>query len=191
MGSIGRVYLQKTAAAFWEVFDPEGLRVTGHGPPIASVIQMINSMGGNVPTQNVSEIQLRIVEVATNYRRYGIVPRSYMCLAWTDDVYVAAGLTINRQPCARTAGYLYGVSNNFSNIPVGATIYGFSNSPHGHVGIYIGNGQVVHNVGRVVTDTLANFRANHPNTVWGWPMIPPLEPVTRGLIQRCTLCWPR
>ncbi|WP_367270252.1 NlpC/P60 family protein [uncultured Eubacterium sp.] len=34
---------------------------------------------------------------------------------------------------------------------VGATVYGYASNPYSHVGIYIGNGQVVHNLSGTVT----------------------------------------
>lgn len=135
-------------------------------------------------------IQIKIAEIAKNSQNYGITPRSGYCLAWVNDVYEAAGATIERKDCAYCSGYYFGVSKDFSNVPIGAAIYGESYTAlgvkYGHVGIYIGDGLVADNAGYVRISTLEKFISNHPDGCWGWTSSTPVNPsypVTKGLIH--------
>lgn len=52
-GTIGRVYLQGTAAAAWGVFDPDALKaevngVANYGNPLQGCMDMIIAMGGRI-----------------------------------------------------------------------------------------------------------------------------------------------
>lgn len=63
---------------------------------------------------------------------------------------------------------MWAVSSNFSQIPVGATVYGYSSSKYGHVGIYIGNGMVAHNIGEIKIQSLESWIKTYKGFVWGW-----------------------
>ncbi len=119
-------------------------------------------------------------------------PGLYRCLQWVDDVYTNAGISVNRLNSAYDSYLANGISSDKSAIPIGAAVYGTGSGntgPFGHVGIYIGNGQVIDNVGSIQTQSLDDWIAwqeNKPrnsNNVltdlngvsqhgwlgWGWP----------------------
>ena len=137
-----------------------------------------------------NEIQLKIVEIAKQSKKYGITPQEGYCLRWVNDVYEKAGAVVTRRNCARCSGYYFGVSKDFSNIPIGAAVYGESRTNegayYGHVGIYIGNGQVADNAGYVRITSLEKWLKSFPNGCWGWTSRTPVNsayPVTEGLIR--------
>ena len=71
--------------------------------------------------------------------------------------------------CALCAADMWAVSSDWSNIPVGATVYGYASNPYGHVGIYIGNGQVIHNLsGTVKVQSLESWVEDFKGFAWGW-----------------------
>lgn len=139
-----------------------------------------------------NEIQLKIAEIAKNSARYGIKTVSGRCLAWVNDVYQEAGIDVNpRTCCAFCSGYKYGVSKDFSNVPIGAAIYTDSSTTlgkiYGHVGIYLGDGLVADNVGYVRISTLEKFISGHSARCWGWTTSTPVNasyPITVGLINK-------
>ncbi len=91
------------------------------------------------------------------------------CQAWVADVYQAAlGGGRSSQCCANHAGEAWGVSKEWSEIQVGATVYGYSSSIYGHVGIYIGNGMVAHNIGYVKVQSLESWLNTYNGQCWGW-----------------------
>lgn len=172
--SIGR------AEATWKLFH-EGIYTDKSGNQIVGI-------SGN---EEANDLQMKIVSVAQNSAAYGISPRGGYCLAWVNDVYQAAGVSVERKNCAYCSGYYFGVSKDFSIIPVGAAVYGESFTSagrlYGHVAIYIGNGQVVDNIGYVRTTSLSNWTASYPDGCWGWTSSTPVNPaypVTRGLIHK-------
>lgn len=113
--------------------------------------------------------QAKMVNVAQNYYRYGIVARYGYCEGWVADVYQANYGDVTRVHCAICAGRRWSVSRDFSQIQVGAAIYGYSHNPYGHVGIYIGQGRIIHNInGQVKTDSIESWIANYNGVCWGW-----------------------
>lgn len=91
------------------------------------------------------------------------------CQAWVADVYYKAGTGPRSSRCCAThAGAEWGVSEDWSTIQVGAAVYGYSSSVYGHVGIYIGNGMVAHNVGHLKIDTLEYWIEHYNGQCWGW-----------------------
>lgn len=118
-------------------------------------------------------------------------PGAGLCLKWVDDVYENAGLSTQRLNSAYDSYKANGISTDRNNIPIGATVYGTgtgNKGPYGHVGIYIGDGKVVDNVGSIKTQTLdewiswqENYAKNSNNVMtdingesqhgwlgWGW-----------------------
>lgn len=136
-------------------------------------------------------MQLKIAEIAQNSSKYGIAVREGNCLGWVHDVYEAAGAKTGGSDCAYCAGYNYGVSKDFSNVPIGAAVYGESYDGqdgrlYGHVGIYIGNGMVADNIGYIRTMPLEEWIQDYPDGCWGWTSSTPINsayPVTKGLIH--------
>ena len=137
---------------------------------------MYESIGISIYTVGGNELQQKIVEVASNSSDYGIQPMGQWCQAWVKDVYYKAGANQNEMSrcCAVHAGTEWGVSTNFNQIQVGATVYGYSNSKYGHVGIYIGNGDVAHNIGKlnepgvIKIDSLDDWIEEYDGICWGW-----------------------
>ena len=137
---------------------------------------MYESIGISIYTVGGNELQQKIVEVASNSSDYGIQPMGQMCQAWVKDVYYKAGANQNEMSrcCAVHAGAEWGVSTNFNLIQVGATVYGYANSKWGHVGIYIGNGNVAHNIGKlnepgvIKIDSLDEWIEEYNGVCWGW-----------------------
>lgn len=118
--------------------------------------------------ETVNDTQKKIVAVATNSAKYGISARSGYCQAWVADVYQAVTGSRGSAHCALCAADKWAVSNDFSQIPVGATVYGYSSSQYGHVGIYIGNGKVAHNIGYVKVQSLESWIEQYKGFCWGW-----------------------
>ena len=118
--------------------------------------------------RGLTEAQKRVASVATYSAAYGIAAEEGLCQAWASDVVAIAGYDRDRSPSAEASAKSYGISEDFSKIPVGAAVYGHSSSKYGHVGIYVGNGQVYHNVGGVQVDTLEYWIANYRGFCWGW-----------------------
>lgn len=84
-------------------------------------------------------------------------PGAGLCQKWVDDVYESAGLSVERLNSAYDSYKANGVSTDRDNIPIGAAVYGTgtgNSGPYGHVGIYIGDGKVVDNIGTINTQTL-------------------------------------
>lgn len=118
--------------------------------------------------ETVNDTQKKIVAVATNSAKYGISARSGYCQAWVADVYQAVTGSRGSAHCALCAADMWAVSSDFSQIPVGATVYGYSSSQYGHVGIYIGNGMVAHNIGEIKIQSLESWIKTYKGFVWGW-----------------------
>lgn len=118
--------------------------------------------------ETVNDTQKKIVAVATNSAKYGISAHSGYCQAWVADVYQAVTGSRGSAHCALCAADMWAVSSNFSQIPVGATVYGYSSSKYGHVGIYIGNGMVAHNIGEIKIQSLESWIKSYKGFAWGF-----------------------
>lgn len=118
--------------------------------------------------ETVNDTQKKIVAVATNSAKYGISARSGYCQAWVADVYQAVTGSRGSAHCALCAADMWAVSSDFSQISVGATVYGYSSSKYGHVGIYIGNGMVAHNIGYIKIETIEDWIKTYKGFAWGW-----------------------
>lgn len=128
----------------------------------------IDIKGLDFSNETVNDTQKKIVAVATNSAKYGISARSGYCQAWVADVYQAVTGSRGSAHCALCAADMWAVSSDFSQIPVGATVYGYSSSKYGHVGIYIGNGMVAHNIGEIKIESLESWVKNYKGFAWGW-----------------------
>ena len=141
------------------------------------VKQFLTQRGGDALG---SDVQNRIVEIARNSGSYGIPATSGLCETWVEAVYRKAGVSINNICCAGKNRSLYAVSKSSANIPIGAMIYNDPAVYHsrttdsycglnaGHVGIYIGNGQIASNIGGVAFDTIESWTAYYGFGGWGW-----------------------
>lgn len=123
----------------------------------------------NFENEAANDMQKKIVAVATNSEHYGISASSGYCQAWVADVYQAVTGSRGHAHCALCAAEQWAVSGDWSKIPVGATVYGYASNPYGHVGIYIGNGQVAHNLsGEIVIQSLDSWVSQFKGFAWGW-----------------------
>ena len=134
-----------------------------------------------------NELQAKVAEIAQNSALYGISARKGYCQGWVYQVYYVAGACPQdtSADCALHAGQKWGVSTDWSQIQAGATVYGYSNSQYGHVGIYIGDGIVAHNVGGVVFEDLDEWIKKYKGVCWGWngvDLTGGAYPFTYGLI---------
>lgn len=146
-------------------------------------IQLQTSLKTDAPA---SDVQKRIAEIALDYNNYqknGITTIGGRCLNFTNDVLSAAGLSIHRADCARCAGDYWGVNNDWNSIPIGAEVYANASQQYGHVGIYVGDGYVVHCTtyrnsgatvlktvpgGYVIKQSLQSFIENYHAKCWGF-----------------------
>ena len=113
------------------------------------------STDGNVNfvySGQVTEGMKRIVSIAKNNQgSYPCTPD--MCAAWVTGVYQAAGASVIPYGDAIDMWNTYQNtgSTSMDNIPPGAIVCGsgsgYMGSLYGHVGVYLGNGQVANNVG--------------------------------------------
>ena len=117
----------------------------------------------------LTESQRKVQMVAMNSEAYGIPADSGYCQAWATAVYRKAGFPIPSASSAAIAARKYGVHEDMTQIPVGAAVYGKANTRYGHVGIYVGNNQVYHNIGSVAVDSLNNWIKSYKGYCWGWP----------------------
>ena len=94
------------------------------------------------------------------------------CQAFVADCYAyGAGMTRRSASSAKVARNLWRVSTSQSNIPVGAAVYFDSpTSPqYGHVGLHIGNNQVIHAFGTVKQMSVsAIIECGYAWQGWGW-----------------------
>jgi len=134
------------------------------------VTEMYECIGITVYSNTGNNIQQKVVKVASDSRSYGISAEGGYCQAWVSRVYYKAGANPSQKSacCAVHAGSQWGVSTNWNDIQLGATVYGYSNVTYGHAGIYIGDGMVAHNVGGVAFDSLTDWIKKYKGVCWGW-----------------------
>lgn len=101
-----------------------------------------------------------------------------LCMRWCSNVQQNAGLGEYRYPTASAAYYSCCSSDNRADLKVGMIVacpYSTASGYHdcGHVGTYIGDGKVMHNVGAVKIDDLDHWIEVYGNhgawpVKWGW-----------------------
>lgn len=141
--------------------------------------EMFKAAGINVSAYNDigTEVQQWIANEARNnglnYRH-----NAGYCLQWVQDIYQAAGVNLDRKGCATEAAWAWQESTSQSGIPLGAMVfghaYGVNHGGHnaGHVGIYIGNGEVAsNNTGKVQIKSLDAWISIYGWKGWGCPGI--------------------
>lgn len=95
---------------------------------------------------------------ATARSKIGSTSYSGYCQRFVRICYESAGLYASSDATtALSAWKKWGVSSSSENIPVGATLYFNSGSSSGHVGIYTGNGKMVHAVSTVREETISSY----------------------------------
>lgn len=136
-----------------------------------------SSGGGTITDGPVSALQQKVVDSANSHN----TGRAGYCEAWAEEVLEAAGVPRKRMASAAEACRQFCHSTNRSELKVGmivcTEVSGGTGDHNGHVGIYIGNGNVRHNGGGTVkTDTLDDWigvygpnGSHHGGEVrWGW-----------------------
>lgn len=99
-------------------------------------------------------------------KRVGSKAYSQMCQAFVADAYSkGGGMTRVYTGTAANARRLYQISTSKSNIPVGAAVYFKGSGSAGHVGLYIGNGQIVHAYPTII---ISNLNSIPGFLGWGW-----------------------
>ena len=138
----------------------------------------------------VTDISERIVAAA----KITPWPGASLCQAWVRAVYANAGLGDVAYAKAVDAYRANVVSTEMDNIPIGAAVYGTGTGSYGagHVGIYIGNGQVMDSVSSGIrTQSLEEWVAwqeSYGFTVdgrtgwlgWGWQSGSPTKIISGG-----------
>lgn len=138
----------------------------------------------------VTDISERIIAAA----KITPWPGASLCQAWVRAVYANAGLGDVAYAKAVDAYRANVVSTEMDNIPIGAAVYGTGTGAYGagHVGIYIGNGQVMDSVGSGIrTQSLQEWVAWQENygfvvdgrtgwLGWGWQSGSPTKIISGG-----------
>ena len=96
------------------------------------------------------------------------------CLAFVKECFVNLGDPQSTSCCAYNYGNSFIVSTSKDNIPIGADVFfgnknikcGSCGNYCGHIGIYVGNGQMVHASGGEILKTNLNYVSNYRG--WGY-----------------------
>ncbi len=116
-----------------------------------------------------NDTQKKIVAVSLSAADYGIYATEGACEKWVADIYLEVLGTRGYAPSALEAGRMWSVSSDWSKIQIGAAVYGTASQQYGHVGIYIGNGMVIHNLdGYVKKESLESWVKAYNGKCWGW-----------------------
>ena len=109
------------------------------------------------------------VQNIVNWARKKVGSTAYKgrCQAFVADAYAYGGGMARRSQSTATAAYkAWCISKSKNNVPVGAAVYfNGSNSSVGHVGLYVGNGQVIHAYPKIIVSSLYSIPGYRG---WGW-----------------------
>ena len=110
--------------------------------------------------------------IAWARKKVGTAAYSGRCQTFVADAYAyGAGMTRRSAGTANAARNLWRVSTSRKNIPLGAAVYFDSPTAPaaGHVGLYIGNNQLIHAFGTVkIMSVDAVIGAGYAYQGWGW-----------------------
>ncbi|HGI0315299.1 TPA: CHAP domain-containing protein [Streptococcus pyogenes] len=140
----------------------------------SDLISANGGVGGGVEYEASSEVQKKIVNAAYITPS----PGAGWCAMWVSQVYQNAGLGyIGGNACDMYRNYTF--TSDRSKLKVGMLVAVESSSSgstagltYGHVGIYIGDGKVMDNIGRIRVTTLDNWIASfckHHPVGFGFP----------------------
>ncbi|HEQ8733777.1 TPA: CHAP domain-containing protein [Streptococcus pyogenes] len=140
----------------------------------SDLISANGGVGGGVEYEASSEVQKKIVNAAYITPS----PGAGWCAMWVSQVYQNAGLGyIGGNACDMYQNYTF--TSDRSKLKVGMLVAVESSSSgstagltYGHVGIYIGDGKVMDNIGRIRVTTLDNWIASfckHHPVGFGFP----------------------
>lgn len=141
--------------------------------PVVLVLALVFSF---IPFWSISSEAATTLKasVVANYFN-GRVGSSYpdgWCLAFVADGFQALGATRSSANTASIYGDSHIMSTSMSNIPVGADVFYYGGliidgRDAGHIGVYVGNGNVVHAYG----GNVKKYSLSQMNTIWryrGW-----------------------
>ena len=102
-------------------------------------------------------VSMAMPYLGTRYRSGGASPNGFDCSGFTMYLYAQLGYSLPHSATAQYKNCGYAVAK--SDLQPGDLVF-FSDSSHaiGHVGIYIGNGQIIHarySVGKITIDSLS------------------------------------
>ena len=157
---------------------------TGYGVHVQAVQVRLTRKGANAPGTTISPcllgqpftlanpMQKKIVELA----RQVPSPSPGLCSEWIADIYERAGFrNVHTDACDYYWDYCK--NTDYSHLKVGMVIavpshtYTHMGSIYGHVCLYIGNNQVMDNVGQIRTLDMAywlNYYSTSYKPKWGW-----------------------
>ena len=157
---------------------------TGYGVHVQAVQVRLTRKGANAPGTTISPcllgqpftlanpMQKKIVELA----RQVPSPGPGLCSEWIADIYERAGFrNVHTDACDYYWDYCK--NTDYSHLKVGMVIavpshtYTHMGSIYGHVCLYIGNNQVMDNVGQIRTLDMAywlNYYSTSYKPKWGW-----------------------
>ena len=150
-----------------------------------------NNLGGASLDYNGKDIITDISERIIAATKITPFAGNGRCQGWVRQVYANAGLGNVYYNTAYDAAKANIISTDVNNIPVGAAVYATGSGPAGHVGIYIGNGQVMDNItGGLRVTTLEKWiaeaeRLNYPLDGklgwlgWGWQAGQPTQIISQ------------
>ncbi|HEL0743511.1 TPA: C40 family peptidase [Streptococcus equi subsp. zooepidemicus] len=138
--------------------------------------QLTSSGGGGAELNASTETQKRIVAIA----HLEPTTDAGLCQAWVSNVYESAGYAISPRPAsAREAYNRFANNHDRSQLKVGMVVATPSSSSgtsnglqYGHVGIYIGDGKIIHSIGYVQTislDEWISIYGKYSPVGWGYP----------------------
>ena len=157
---------------------------TGYGTHVQAVQVQLTKKGANAPGSTVSPcllgqpyalanpMQKKIVDIA----RQVPSPGPGLCSEWIADIYERAGFrNVHKDAC----DYYWDYCNytDYSQLKVGMVIavpshtHTYMGGIYGHVCLYIGNNQVMDNVGRIRTLDIAywlDYYSTSYKPKWGW-----------------------
>lgn len=169
------------------------------GYDVGSCMVATDSNGGGTigggTSGAVSGAQAKLVQVArTNKRSDGSTIKTVggYCAAWVEDVYHAAGLHTDKSGFGNAIDYWTkwksSGSSSPTNIPAGACVIGSGSgsaagNTYGHIGIYLGDGNVADNIGSHRIVSLSDWIAFNKGTCggspgfrgWVWPFGQPIS----------------
>ena len=108
-------------------------------------------------TVGAKVVSMAMPFLGTRYRSGGASPSGFDCSGFTMYLYAQLGYSLPHSATAQYKNCGYAVAK--SDLQPGDLVF-FSDSSHaiGHVGIYIGNGQIIHarySVGKITIDSLS------------------------------------
>lgn len=146
-----------------------------------TLCQNASNNSNSASEYTTSDIKTNYSDRIVNAAKQVASPGAGLCQSWVRQVYAQAGLGNAYFGTAYEAFKSNCISTSKDNIPIGAVVYGTgSGSYAGHVGIYIGNGMVMDNVGYIKTSTLdewISWQEQHSTVIagvqpgwlgWGW-----------------------